>query len=302
MERNDFKEAFDGIAFSDDFNEETKRLLRQKLEEKGENTVMKQSYFAKKSTRALLIAAALAVVFAATVGAVVHFTMPKTARDFLQLEDSRLAQILADGSVEGVDGVRIEKDSVKTAGQTVSMEAVLDGTAIRPDIAALLNVVNNRGDASSLTFTAKKEYWAVLTVSADDGGPVLGCADESELHGKLGCALFIQGIEPIVWHYDGQFIIVDDVAYLFVPLHDAVMYADRELRVCVYGDFAPALNIMAMNEADGLPRFNDDYDGLQAAFTVDFDDDLADHHAVAVFEEKQPFLPSEWEKAHGLAS
>ena len=29
MERNDFKEAFDGIAFSDDFNEETKRLLRQ---------------------------------------------------------------------------------------------------------------------------------------------------------------------------------------------------------------------------------------------------------------------------------
>ena len=277
MERNDFKEAFDGIAFSDDFNEATKRLLRRRLAEKGENTMMKQSFFAKKSARALLIAAALAVVFAATVGAVVHFTMPDEAQRFLQLEDSHLAQILADGSVEGVEGVRIEKGSVKTAGQTVSMEAVL-------------------------TFTAKKEYWAVLTVSADDGGPVLGCADESELHSRLGCALFIQGVEPIVWHYDGQFIIVDDVAYLFVPLHDAVMYADRELRVCVYGDFAPALNIMAMNEADGLPRFNDDYDGIRATFTVDFDDDLADHHAVAMFEEKQPFLPSEWEKAHGLAS
>ncbi len=302
MERNDFKEAFDGIAFADDFNEETKRLLRKKLEEKGEDTVMKQSFFAKKSARALLIAAALVVVFAATVGAVVHFTMPDEAQRFLQLEDSHLAQILADGSVEGVEGVRVEKGSVKTAGQTVSMEAVLDGTAVKADLASLLNRMNNRDDADSLIFTAKKEYYAVLTVSADDGGPVLGCADESELHHKMGCALFIQGVEPIVWHYDGQFIIVDDVAYLFVPLHDAVMYADRELRVCVYGDFAPALNIMAMDEADGLPRFNDDYDGLQAAFTVDFDDDLADHHAVAVFEEKQPFLPSEWEKAHGLAS
>ena len=299
MEEKEFRQAFDAISFSEDFHERTRQILTERLEKRGEEPVMKR--LAAKKGKSLLIAAALIVVFAATVGAVVHFTMPETARNFLQLEDSRLSGILADGSVEGVDGIRIEKKSVKTAGQTVSVEAVLDGTAIRPDIAALLNMVNNRGDASSLTFTAKKEYWAVLTVSADDGGPVLGCADESELHSRLGCALFIQGIEPIVWHYDGQFIIVDDVAYLFVPLHDAVMYADRELRVCVYGDFAPALNIMTMNEADGLPRFNDDYDGLQATFTVDFDDDLADRHAVAAFEEKEPFLPSEWEKAHGLA-
>ena len=301
MEQDDFKKAFDGIAFSEDFNETTRQLLRRKLEEKGESIVMKQSLFSKKGAKALLIAAAMIVVFAATVGAVVHFAMPNEAQRFLQLQDSHLAQILADGSVEGVEGVRIEKGSVKTAGQTVSMEAVLDGTAIRPDIAALLNMVNNREDASSLTFTAKKEYWAVLTVSADDGGPVLGCEDESELHSHLGCALFIQGVEPIVWHYDGQFIMVDHVAYLFVPLHDAMMYADRELRICVYGGFAPMLNIMTMSEADGLPRFNDSYEGLQATFTVDFDDDLADHHAVAVFEEKEPFLPSEWEKAHGLA-
>ena len=300
MERDDFREAFDGIAYSDNFNEATKRLLRQKLTEKGEHTVMKQSIISKK--KALLIAAALAVVFAATVGAVVHFAMPKTARDFLQLEDSRLAQILSDGSVQGVEGIRVEKKSVKTAGQTVKMEAVLDGTAIRPDIAALLNRMNNRGDAGSLTFTAKKEYWAVLTVTADDGGSVLGYEDESELHQNMGCGLFMQGIEPINWHYDGQFIIVDHAAYLFVPLHDAMMYADRELRICVYGDFAPALNVMTMDEADGLPRFKDDYDGLQATFTVDFDDDLADRHAVAVFEEKEPFLPSDWEKAHGLAS
>ena len=117
----------------------------------------------------------------------------------------------------------------------------------------------------------------------------------------MGCGLYVQGIEPVVWHYVGQFIVVDRVAYVFVPLHDAMMYADRELRICLFGDFAPMLNIMEMNEEDGLPRFNASYDGIQATFTVDIDDSLADRAAVAAFEEKEPFLPSDWEIKHGLA-
>lgn len=301
MERKDFQEAFDSIPYSEDFNERTKQLLLERLEKKEIKEEVKPKRLVAKRTRTILVAAALVVVFAVTVGAVVRFTMPKTARDFLPLEDSRLSEILADGSVAGVNGIRIEKKSVRTAGQTVSMEAVLDGTVIRPDIAAMLNMMNNHGDASGLTFTAKQEMWAVLTVAADDGGPVLGCGDESELHRKMGCGLYVQGIEPVVWHYVGQFIVVDRVAYVFVPLHDAMMYADRELRICLFGDFAPMLNIMEMNEEDGLPRFNASYDGIQATFTVDIDDSLADRAAVAAFEEKQPFLPSDWEIKHGLA-
>ena len=301
MERKNFQEAFDNIPYSEDFCERTKQLLLERLETKEIKEEVKPKRLAAKRTRTILIAAALVVVFAVTVGAVVRFTMPKTARDFLPLEDSRLSEILADGSVAGVNGIRIEKKSVRTAGQTVSMEAVLDGTVIRPDIAAMLNMMNNHGDASGLTFTAKQEMWAVLTVTADDGGPVLGCEDESELHRKMGCGLYVQGIEPVVWHYVGQFIVVDRVAYVFVPLHDAMMYADRELRICLFGDFAPMLNIMEMNEEDGLPRFNAFYDGIQATFTVDIDDSLADRAAVAAFEKKQPFLPSDWEIKHGLA-
>ena len=301
MERKDFLNAFDSIPYSEDFNERTKQLLLERLEKKEIKEEVKPKRLVAKRTRTILVAAALVVVFAVTVGAVVRFTMPKTARDFLPLEDSRLSEILADGSVAGVNGIRIEKKSVRTAGQTVSMEAVLDGTVIRPDIAAMLNMMNNHGDASGLTFTAKQEMWAVLTVAADDGGPVLGCGDESELHRKMRCGLYVQGIEPVVWHYVGQFIVVDRVAYVFVPLHDAMMYADRELRICLFGDFAPMLNIMEMNEEDGLPRFNASYDGIQATFTVDIDDSLADRAAVAAFEEKQPFLPSDWEIKHGLA-
>ena len=300
MERKDFQKAFDNIPYAEDFNERTKQLLLDRLETK-ENTTAKPKRFAAKRTKMLLTAAALIAAFAVTVGAVYRFTMPKEARDFLQLEDSHLSEILADGSVQGVDGVRVEKKSVKTAGQTVTMAGVLDGTAIRADIAALLNMMNNHGDASDLTFTAKKECWAVLTVTADDGGPVLDCEDESDLHHRMACGLFIQGIDPVVWHFAGQFILVDNAAYVFVPLHDAMMYADRELRICLYGDFAPDYGIMGLNEDDGLTYFKEGYDGLQATFTVDFDDDLADHAAVAAFEEKEPYLPSDWEIAHGLA-
>lgn len=302
MERKDFKDAFDNITYAADFNERTKQLLLERLETLENTTAVKPKRLIAKRTKTILIAAALIAAFALTVGAVYRFTMPREARDFLQLEDSHLSEILADGSVPGVDGIRIEKKSVKTAGQTVSMEAVLDGTAIRADIAAMLNMMNNKGNTSELTYTAQQQCFAVLTVTADDGGPVLGYADESELHHHLGCGLCIEGIDPIVWHYVGQFIIVDNVAYLYIPLHDAMMYADRELRICVYGDFAPFYNMMRFNEEDGLPRFNDDYDGIQATFTVDIDDSLADHTAVAAFEEKEPYLPSEWEIAHGLAN
>ena len=301
MERKNFQEAFDSIPYSEDFRERTKQLLLERLETKEIKEEVKPKRLVAKRTRTILVAAVLVAAFALTVGAVVRFTMPKTARDFLQLEDSRLSEILSDGSVAGVDGIRIEKKSVRTAGQTVSMEAVLDGTAIRPDIAALLNMMNNHGDASGLTFTAKQEMWAVLTVTADDGGPVLGCEYEWDLHQKLFCMLTIQGIDPIMWHYVGQFIIVNNVAYVFVPLHDAMMYADRELRICMFGHFAPDYEIVGMNEDDGMTYFKEGYDGLQAMFTVDLDDSLADHHAVAVFEEKEPFLPSDWEIKHGLA-
>ena len=174
MERKDFQDAFDHIPYAADFHERTKQMLLERLETEGSHAATQPKRFVAKRTKTLLLAAALVVVFAVTVGAVVRFTMPKTARDFLPLEDSRLSEILADGSVAGVNGIRIEKKSVKTAGQTVSMEAVLDGTVIRPDIAAMLNMMNNHGDASGLTFTAKQEMWAVLTVAADDGGPVLG--------------------------------------------------------------------------------------------------------------------------------
>ena len=301
MERKDFQNAFDSIPYVEDFNKRTKQLLLERLETLENTTAVKPKRLIAKKTKTILIAAALIAAFAFTVGAVYRFTMPKEARDFLQLEDSRLTEILADGSVAGVDGIKIEKKSVKTAGQTVTTVGVLDGTAIRADIAAMLNMINNHEDANTLTFTAEKECWAVLTVTADDGGPVLGYQDESELHHHMGCCLCVQGIDPIVWGYAGQFIIVDNVAYLYIPLHDAMMYADRELRICVYGDFAPAYNVMRLNQEDGLPHFNDDYDGIQATFSVDIDDSFADHAAVAAFEEKEPLLPSDWEIAHGLA-
>ena len=93
---------------------------------------------------------------------------------------------------------------------------------------------------------------------------------------------------------------MDDVVYMFIPLSDAGIFADRELRLCIYGSFAPAENILTMDE-DGLPVFQSEYAGIRAIFEIDLDDSLANHEAVAALEAERPFLPTEWEIEHGLA-
>ena len=129
---------------------------------------------------------------------------------------------------------------------------------------------------------------------------MLGYEDISDLHEHLGCFLFIQGIDPVVHHYVGQFTVVDNVAYIFVPLHEAEIFADRELRIFVFGNWAPDYRILGMG-SDGLSFFKPSYDGLQASFTVDIDDALADHEAVKALQEKLPLLPTKWEVSHGMA-
>lgn len=297
MNREAFVRAFDALAFSSDFNEKTKRLLRQTAAERKESTMNKHKLTTKG--RIALIAAALALILTLTAGAAaVKFLLPKEAQEYLQMEDLHIADVLADGSFD-VENVTAVKQAVRSEGHTIAFEAIVEGTQLKPDILSVLAAAQ-AGDLSQIEFHPENAVYAVLTVVKDDGGPVLGLDPVYELHSELGAALFIQGIPPLYYHCAGQFITIENTAYMFVPLHEAAIFADRELRICVYGSFAPAENILGMDE-DGLPEFKASYHGIKAMFEVDLDDSLADHAAVAALEEQRPFLPTEWELNHGLA-
>lgn len=301
MNGEEFKRSFAAIDFSSDFNEKTTRLLQQALTAPGngkELPIMKQRKLACKS-RVVFIAAALVIALAVTASAaVIRFALPQRAAEFMHIDDGHIFDILADGTFDA-DGITAVKQAVKTNGHTVVFEGIAEGTRLKADILELLAVAQG-GDTSSIKTETVKERYAVLTVTNDEGGTVLGLDPDHELHSELGCSLCVQGIDPIYFHYDGQFIVVDDVVYMFIPLNDAAIFADRELRLCVYGSFAPFSNIITIDK-DGLPAFKRSYTGIQASFEIDLDDSLADHDAVAALEAEQPFLPTEWEIRHGLS-
>lgn len=303
MKSKAFRESFDALEFSSDFSARTKALLQSRLPAcDGKEPNMKRKTLTKKG-RIILLAAALALILTATAGAAaVRFLLPQKAQDFINLDEARLTDVLAGFDVVP-DDVTAVGQSVKSKGQTIAFEGIVEGKRMQYNILQVLEAMNNHEDMAEASKTWDKEYvdmkFAVLTVKADDGGPVLGIEDESELHQKLGCFLTIQGIHPVYHHYVGQFTLVDNIAYIFVPLSEAQIYADRELRICVFGNWAPDYNILGMG-SDGLPFYQPDYDGLQASFVLDIDDSLADHEAVAALQEKEPLLPTEWEKAHGM--
>lgn len=304
MKSKVFRDSFDALAFSSDFKARTKALLQSRLPacEGKERTNMKPHL--GKNVKIIMLAAALALILTATAGAVAaKFLLPQKAKDFVNLDNSRLADVL-EGFDVTVDGVTPVGKAVQSKGQTVAFEGIVEGKRLQYNILQVLEAMNNREDLAEASKTWDKEYvdmtYAVLTVRANDGGPVLGIADEIDLHQNLGCFLFIQGIDPIVHHCVGQFVVEDNIAYIFVPLHEAQIFADRELRICVFDWFAPDHNMVEMDE-NGITHFKDSYDGMQATFVVDIDDSFADHEAVAALQEKEPLLPTAWEKAHGMA-
>ncbi|MBQ7637635.1 MAG: hypothetical protein IJS90_01875 [Clostridia bacterium] len=249
--------------------------------------------------KVILIAAALVLVLAVSASAaIIRFTLPQRAAEFMHIEDGHISEVLADGTFDS-EGVTAVKQAVRTNGHTVIFEGIAEGTRLKANILELLAAAQS-GDMSQVKTETVKERYAVLSVTNDAGGPVLGLDPIYELHDKLGGCLSIQGIEPLYFNYVGQFIDVDDVVYMFIPLTEAGIFADRELRLCVYGSFAPGGNILTINE-DGLPVFRSDYTGIQAMFEIDLDDSLADHEAVAALEAKEPSLPTAWEIEHGFA-
>ncbi|MBQ6163907.1 MAG: hypothetical protein IJK23_05485 [Clostridia bacterium] len=301
MNSEDFKRSFDALTFSSDFNEKTTRLLQQTLaasESRKEQSKMKRKKLTGKG-KVILIAATLALVLAVTASAAaIRFTLPQRAAEFMNIEGGHISEILADGTFDAA-GITAVKQAVRSNGHTIVFEGITEGVQLKADIFSVLAGMNG-GDISDIETTAVDVTYAVLSVTNDAGGPVLGLDPVYELHSELGCSLCVQGIEPIDLHYGGQFIDVDDVVYMFIPLNDAAIFADRELRLCVYGSFAPFSNILTMDK-DGLPAFKRAYNGIQASFEIDLDDSLADHDAVAALEAERPFLPTEWEISHGLA-
>ena len=299
MKRKDFRKSFDALTFSSDFSDRTRELLYTHLPAERKEQTMKPKAISKK-TKIILLAAALILAFGVTVGAaVVRFVLPKEAEDFLSLEELRLTEIL-DGAPTDVSGVTAVKQSVKTEGHTITFAAIVEGQRLINDVTGIMKAAVGAEALPNTTMYAPETRFAVLTVVNDRGGPVLGYETWQEATIHLGASLAVQGIDPSVFGFHVRAIGVGDTLYLFIPLTKAEMYADRELRIFVYGKEAPDAGTFTFDEDTGLADFRADCDGIKAVFTIDLDDSLADPEKVKAFEAIEPRLPTDWEIRHGL--
>nr|WP_325185802.1 hypothetical protein [uncultured Oscillibacter sp.] len=260
MDHKTYREAFDQIPFSADFQERTADLLRRcARESEKENKIVK---FSKTKKLAVTIAAAVALLVVSVSAALVWLTPSQVAE--LHGQD-----LLAE-AFEGPDAIVID-ETVETGDFAVTLMGLVSGKD--------LDTMNpDPGNART---------YAVLSVRRLDGKPLdnetfdffhytmtplaAGCNPNAVNNWTLGA--FASGSAE------------NGVYYYLLDTESIEKFADRTVYMAFYEGGAPNNTIFTVND-DGTIDFCDDFTGVHALFTLPLDSAKADPAAVEAFLEE----------------
>ena len=256
MNRQDYRDAFDAVTFSEDFEARTLRKLDAALDPSSEkeSCVMRKNRMRKL---ALLVAAAV-VLLAAGVSAAVLWRSPAQVAD--AMDNPTLAAAFA-----GEDAV------------------VCNETQVVGDYAVtLLGTVSGRNLSAWGSDLAADHTYVVTALARTDGTPL-----EAETFDAFswtttplvaGCP--VRAVNS--WTLDGfaQCQVLDGIAYYILDVQNLQVFADRTVYLAVYQGGTPSPSQFPMAE-DGSLSLADPAAG--ALFTLPLDADLADPAAAAAF-------------------
>lgn len=260
MDRKTYREAFDQIPFSADFQERTANLLRQRARElEKENKMMK---FSKTKKMAVSLAAAVALLVVSVSAALVWLTPSQVA-------ERNEMPLLAE-AFQGPDAIVID-ESVETGDFAVTLMGLVSGEdldTLNPD----------PGNAHT---------YAVLSLRRLDGEPlenetfdfssytmtplVAGCNPNAVNNWTLGA--FAHGFAE------------GGVYYFLLDTESIEKFADHTVYMAFYEGGAPNNTIFTVS-GDGAIAFCDDFTGVHALFTLPLDPAKADPAAVEAFLEE----------------
>lgn len=262
MQRNEYQKAFDGLQFSDGFQERTAALLHLRAGEleKEHSVIMKFSH--KKI--AVLIAACVAL--AVSVSAAV-----------MKLSPSQVAT--ENGHTELAEAFE-SKDAI-----------VINETVESGDFAiTLMGLVSGENLKDYTNYDPPVEgsrTYAVLALRRLDGTPV---TNENYDFSRHTMTPLVAGCSPAGvndWTLGGGAcgFAKDGIYYYLLDTQSLEIFADHTVYIAFYEGGVPNNTIFTVAD-DGTISFCDDFTGVHALFTIPLDPAKADPAAVDAFLEE----------------
>lgn len=262
MNRSTYRKAFDEIPFSPDFQARTADLLRSHAQEtkllEKEHTNMKLKLIRKP---AVLIAAAALLIVSASAAAILWRSPAQVAEG--------VGQPLLAEAFESEDAVLLN-ETVETGDFNVT----------------LLGLVSGAGLSSWEQDVDASHTYAVVGLSRLDGTPL-----EDETFDFISYTLtpLVAGYSPrAVNNWTLQSFATgfdaDGNYYYLLDTQDLRIFADHTVYLAFYEGGAPGNGTFYVAE-DGSISFAEDFDGVQALFTLPLDASLADPAAADAFAE-----------------
>lgn len=262
MDRKTYREAFAQIPFSADFQERTATLLRQRARELEKEK--RNVKFSKTKKLAVSLAAAVALLVVSVSAALVWLTPSQVAEQF---GNALLAE-----AFEGPDAIEIN-ETVETGDFAVTLMGLVSGE----DLDTL-----NPDPGSAHTY-------AVLSVRRLDGEPL---DNETFDFGAYTMTPLVAGCSPVAvnsWTLNAgaSGFAQDGLYYYLLDTESIEKFADRAVYMAFYEGGVPNNTIFTVHD-DGTVAFCDDFDGVQALFTLPLDSAKADPAAADAFLEENP--------------
>lgn len=267
ISREEYRRAFDGIPFSDDFQERTTALLLHRFRNMEEEEP--QMTFRKSRKWIVTIAAAVAVLMLSVSAAVLWLSPSQVAEE---IDDPLLAQAFA-----GENAVLLH-ESAQAGEYTVTLEGLVSG-------AGLSNWCSD---------VEESRTYAVVTVTRTDGTPLTEDDYEVQASRTFTITPLVAGYPPQsvnIFSLNGGCVsfLQDGTAYYVMDTEDVQIFADRTVYLAVYQGFVPSYQQFSLAE-DGTVTMREDVVGC--LFTLPLDPSLADPEAVQAFFEESG-LPRE---------
>ncbi len=256
MNREDYRKAFDALSFSADFQERTADLLRTRTRELEKERNMT---FGKTKKMAALIAACIALLAVSVSAAVAWLTPAQVAEEYGQ-------PLLAE-AFSGPDAIAVN-ETVESGDYAITLLGLVSGKN--------LDVLNQDLDAD--------HTYSVLALRRLDGAPL-----ETQSFDFISYTMtpLVAGCSPAAvnnWTLGAgaSGLAVDGVYYYLLDTKSVEMFAEHKVYMAFYEGGVPSSSIFTVAE-DGSISFAEDFEGVQALFTLPLDPSKADPEAVKAF-------------------